>query len=208
MFAPVQDEQLLEAWRSGDETAGQRLLKRHFRPLYRFFANKAGDACDDLIQTTMMSIVRAKDQFRADSSFRTYLFVVARNTLHRHLRSQQRDRLVLDPEQDSIWALTRSPSTMAAQGQQQRILLDGLRRIPVDLQIALELHYWEDLSTAELAEILGLPQGTVKSRLRRAREQLVAQVEALTDDPDHRRRTNDNLDRWAAEIRNAAGFGD
>jgi RNA polymerase sigma-70 factor (ECF subfamily) len=44
--------------------------------------------------------------------------------------------------------------------------------LPLDLQTALELHYWEELSTAELAEVLAIPQGTVKTRLFRAREQL------------------------------------
>lgn len=199
------DEELLDGWRGGDPAVGQALLKRHLRPLYRFFANKAGEQCDDLIQTTMMSVLRAKDQFRADSSFRTYLFVVARNVLHRSLRTQRRDRLVFDPETTSVWEVTSSPSTMAARSQEQRILLDALRRIPVDLQITLELHYWEDLTTAELALILDIPQGTVKSRLRRAREQLVAQIEALTADPDQRARTTDHIERWAAEIRAEAG---
>lgn len=200
------DETLLEAWRGGDGTAGQKLLERHFRPLYRFFANKACDACDDLIQTTMMAIVGAKDQFRGESSFRTYLFTVARNVLHRHLRTLARDRLVFDPDRESVWDITRSPSTMAAENQRQRILLDGLRHIPIDLQVALELHYWEELSTSELAEILQVPQGTVKSRLRRARQLLGEQVESLTNDPAHRAQSADDLDRWAAEMREVAGF--
>jgi RNA polymerase sigma-70 factor (ECF subfamily) len=73
--------------------------------------------------------------------------------------------------------------------------------LPVDLQVALELHYWEDLSTAELAGILEIPQGTVKSRLRRAREALVTAIEQLSTDPQQRRETIDNLDQWAREVR-------
>jgi RNA polymerase sigma-70 factor (ECF subfamily) len=63
---------------------------------------------------------------------------------------------------------------------------EALRRLPVELQVVVELHYWEEQSTAEMAEVLEVPQGTVKSRLRRAREQLevdlgaaAAEVEAL-----------------------------
>lgn len=195
------DEDLLDAWRDGDQKAGQELLRRHFPALYRFFANKAQDACDDLIQKTMMAAVRSRDQFRGEASFRSYLFVLARNELYKNLRSRSRDRLVFDPEGSSVWDGQRSPSTMAAKNQEERLLLDALRRIPVELQVALELHYWEDLSTAELARILEIPQGTVKSRLRRAREQLVVQLEALATDAVKLRSTVDNLEGWAQRIR-------
>ena len=53
---------------------------------------------------------------------------------------------------------------------------EALRRLPVDLQLVVELHYWEDHSTAEIAALLELAQGTVKSRLRRAREALEADL--------------------------------
>jgi RNA polymerase sigma-70 factor (ECF subfamily) len=197
----VTDEQLLDAWRDGDATAGQDLLKRHFKALFRFFANKVSEEADDLIQKTMMRAVRGRDQFRGQSSFRSYLFVIARRELLRHYRTRQRDRLVFDPEVSSVFDLSGSPSSMAAKSQEQKLLLDALRRLPVDLQVALELHYWEDLSTAELAGILEIPQGTVKSRLRRAREALVTAIEQLSTDPQQRRETIDNLDQWAREVR-------
>lgn len=195
------DEALLEAWRGGDARAGQTLLERYFKPLYRFFANKVDHEADELIQRTMLATVRGRDQFRGQSSFRSYLFVIARHELHRFYRDRRRDRLVFDPEQSSVFELTQSPSTLAAKRQEQQLLLEALRRLPIELQTALELHYWEELSTAELAEALEIPQGTVKSRLRRARERLEQEIAKLVADPEQQRATLDQLDGLGEQLR-------
>jgi RNA polymerase sigma-70 factor (ECF subfamily) len=65
-----------------------------------------------------------------------------------------------------------SPSQFAAVREAQAQVLDALHRLPLDLQITLELHYWEEMSVAEIAVVLEIPPGTVKSRLHRARERL------------------------------------
>lgn len=59
------------------------------------------------------------------------------------------------------------------------MIVDALRRIPVELQIALELHYWEGLSASEFADVLDIPLGTVKTRLRRAKQRLRAELVEL-----------------------------
>lgn len=172
MLLAVSDEALLRAWAGGDEAAGATLYRRHFDALYRFFRTKAPDAYEDLIQTTMLECVRSKDRFRGDAPFRGFLFGVARNTLLHHFRSRFRDRLDFDASRSSVADLDPRPSTIAARNAEQTRLLEAMRRIPVDLQIVIELHYWEELSTRELSDALEVPQGTVKSRLRRAREAL------------------------------------
>jgi RNA polymerase sigma-70 factor (ECF subfamily) len=65
-----------------------------------------------------------------------------------------------------------SPSRFAAERQEQAQVLDALHRLPLDLQITLELHYWEEMTVAEIAVVLEIPVGTVKSRLHRARDRL------------------------------------
>ena len=172
MLLAVSDEALLRAWAGGDEAAGATLYRRHFDALYRFFRTKAPDAYEDLIQTTMLECMRSKDRFRGDAPFRGFLFGVARNTLLHHFRSRFRDRLDFDASRSSVADLDPRPSTIAARNAEQTRLLEAMRRIPVDLQIVIELHYWEELSTRELSDALEVPQGTVKSRLRRAREAL------------------------------------
>ncbi|MEM7153909.1 MAG: sigma-70 family RNA polymerase sigma factor [Myxococcota bacterium] len=173
------DEALLEAWGNGDDAAGETLYRRHFEALYRFFRTKAPGDYEDLIQITMMECVRSKTKFRGDSTFRAFLFGVARNCLLHHFRSRFRDRLDFDASRSSVADLDPRPSTIAARNAEQAKVIEAMRHIPVDLQMVLELHYWEELSTRELAETLEIPQGTVKSRLRRAREALRTALDAL-----------------------------
>lgn len=171
----LDDHELLAAWRRGDQAAGGVLLQRHFGALYRFFRNKVGNQADDLIQLTMLATVKGRDGFRGDCSFRAYLFVVARHELFRFLRKKSRED-DFDPEASSIYDIRPSPSAVAGARGEQVLLLEALRCIPLQYQLALELHYWEELSTSELADALEIPVGTVKSRLRRGRAALEAEL--------------------------------
>jgi RNA polymerase sigma-70 factor (ECF subfamily) len=192
------DAELFDAWAAGDRIAGDRLLRRHFRSLYAFFANKVPDAAQDLVQRTMLACVKSRDRYRGEGSFRAYLLAVARNELYAHFRGKE-GVPAFDASVTSAADVRPSPSVVVVARAEQRALLAALRRIPLELQIALELHYWEDLTTAELAVVLDVPVGTVKSRLRRARERLLAELET-TQEADGIGGT-DGLDRWAASIR-------
>ncbi|PRP99327.1 RNA polymerase sigma factor [Enhygromyxa salina] len=172
----------LAGWRAGDRAAGQRLFARYYEPVARFFINKVGDKSPDLIQRTFLACVEGMPRFRGEGSFRSYLFAVAYRRLCRHYRDQEGNRLDLDSV--SAVALDPSLSGLVVEREELRLFLAGLRDIPLDLQVVLELHYWEDCSVAEIAVALDIPQGTVKSRLRRGREQLCATVERLAALPD------------------------
>jgi RNA polymerase sigma factor (sigma-70 family) len=201
----VDDFELLDRWKSGDTSAGNQLLKRHFDALYRFFTNKLPDQADDLIQATMMACVRGVHTFRKECGFRSFLFVVARHELYRFIKTNYRSREVFDPSLVSVADMGPSPSSALAKRKEQRLLLLALRRIPIELQIVLELHYWEGLSTSELADAMEIPQGTVKSRLRRAREALERELGAVAESQEDVRSTLDGLEHWVAGIR--AGLG-
>jgi RNA polymerase sigma-70 factor (ECF subfamily) len=77
---------LLEKWCTGDSNAGQELFTRHFADIYRFFEHKVGPDADDLAQQTFMACVSSRDRFRRRSTFRTYLFAIARNQLYSGFR--------------------------------------------------------------------------------------------------------------------------
>ncbi len=196
------DFQLLEGWREGDEACGRELFARYFASVYRFFRNKVDDAAEDLTQQTFMGLVQGKDRFRGDASFRTYLFMIARKRLYSYLRKSQRDQGAAPWGEGSIADLgLASPSRAVAQHQEQRLLLLALRRLPVEMQVALELFYWEELTVTEIAEVLETPVGTVKSRLQRARTRLDATIVELADSEALLRSTMDNFSRWAKELR-------
>jgi RNA polymerase sigma-70 factor (ECF subfamily) len=162
-----QDAELLAAWRAGDRGAGERLFGRYVEPLLCFFRTKVGRDSEELVQRTFLACVRACDQVRDGSSFRAYLFRIARNELLRHVgRSLAR---AFDPLTASVVALGRSPSAELVRDERHASLLHALASLPLDLQIAIELHYWEEMPVAELADILEIPVGTVKTRLFRAR---------------------------------------
>ncbi|MEM9460781.1 MAG: sigma-70 family RNA polymerase sigma factor [Myxococcota bacterium] len=177
------DLQLLVAWREGDKEAGSALFQRHFKAIRRFFRNKVDAAeVEDLIQRTFLACVESRDRFRGDSSFRTYLYVVARNELFGHIRKRARDgvKAGLDLTVRSLHDLGLSPSKAMAKQQEHALVLEALRRISVQQQVLLELYYWERVPGPELAQILDVAPTTVRTRLHRAREALRKQMEQLT----------------------------
>ncbi len=196
------DFELLEAWRAGNSSAGSELLRRYFDNLYRFFSSKIDDEVEDLIQLTLLACVRYQKTLEGVESFRGYLFTVARNELYRHLRRRAK-RDVVDFGDTSVIALGISPTSVVARRQQQQRLVAGLRTLPVELQMLLELHYWEGLSTSELAVVVEAPQGTVKSRLRRARTLLAEALQSAEGAIDEALTSRDVLGSWAEAIREA-----
>jgi RNA polymerase sigma-70 factor (ECF subfamily) len=177
----TRDHELLCAWRAGDRVAGDALIGAHFASICRFFRTKLGDDVEDLIQQTFLDLLAASSPV---TSVRATLFTIARRRLLDHLRARyQRDEIELVTS-ISLADLGTSPSTAVARSERQRLVLEALRRIPLDQRMALELAYWEDLSGAEIAQILEISEHTVRSRLARARQALRDQMEALDGTPD------------------------
>lgn len=196
------DATLFEAWRGGDRIAGDELFRRHFDGVFRFFRNKTDDAvAEELTQVTFTALVDATNRFEGRSSFRTFVFAVARNQLLMYLRKQYTEAKLFDPGSVSVADLDRSPSQWAVAREEQALLLRALRRLPLDHQIALELHYWEGMSTPEVARVLDVAVGTVRSRLTRAREKLTTIIEQLAKNPALAQSTLSGLDDWARALK-------
>lgn len=196
------DDELLTAWRAGDRHAGEQLFDRYFRSLTRFFRNKVfGDGMDDLIQQTVLGLLESEHEFRGEGSFRSFVFGVAYNVLRNHYRRARRDAERLDFGVTSIFDLAAGPVEVMAGKHEQRLLLEGLRRIPVEHQVLLELYFWEPLPAPEIAAILGVPEGTVRTRIRRAKALLEAELGRLSTDPRLLESTLSNLDDWARSVR-------
>jgi RNA polymerase sigma-70 factor (ECF subfamily) len=196
------DHELLLAWRRGDEVSGSRLVRRHFDALYRFFRGRVDTNVADLVQQAFLAAVESHQRMPSGVEFRPWLFGIARKKLLMHLRSRRRQGAVIVE-----WATAtdgaESGGISAAVGfrEEQRLLLRGLRRLPVDLQLAMGLLYWENMSVEEIAAVFGVPPGTIKSRLHRAREMLKKHISELAPDSDTAAVTMRDLDHWAHSLR-------
>lgn len=198
------DGELLRAWAAGDGESGNVLVARHFDALYGFFRTKLGGEIDDLIQRTFLAALASHARLRDDEAFRGYLFAIARNELYADLR-QRLGKVAVDIGASSIDALADdrtvpSPASQIGNRAEQILLLRGLRRLPLDDQIALELFYWKELSAAEIGEIFGQPASTIRTRLQRARARLEGLLAELSNDARLVESTIDGFERWSASL--------
>jgi RNA polymerase sigma-70 factor (ECF subfamily) len=176
------DFDLLDRWRGGDNAAGQALLARHFDMLCGFFESKCGPDADDLVQRTMLACVTSKDRFRKHSSFRTYMFTIARHELYHHLNARRRDGERLDFSVTSIAELLTTPRSRMIKDADRLRIVEALRRLPVDQQTLLELHYWQELDIEAISEVLEIEPGNTRVRLHRARKKLRELLELGEED--------------------------
>lgn len=201
MTITVDDIELLERWRAGDREAGEALFSRHFDALLRFFRNKVDDeAAAELVQTTFLVCIERRDSFRADSSLRTFLFAIAHKRLCSYFESRHRDGRRFEPDTVSVVDLGATPSALVDHKRSHTVLLAALRSIPLQMQTLLELHYWEALPGPQLAQVFEVPEGTIRTRLRRAKQVLAARVEELRSGP-RLSTSEEDLEQWAAQVR-------
>jgi len=195
------EQALVAAWLTGDRQAGFRLFERHYDAVARFFHHKVPEHSADLVQRTFLGCVESLPRFRGHASFRSYLFAIAYRQLCRHFRDHGREQARIDFGSVSVEDLRPSPTAAIGAREDLRLLLAALRRIPLDLQVLLELHYWERMTTGEIAEALEIPAGTARTRLVRARDLLRAKMAELAADPPLVDSTLAALERWAADLR-------
>lgn len=201
-FGRPTDEELLLAWRAGDLVAGERLWRRHAAAIQRFYRNKVARAvANDLTQRSVEACLRARDRIQ---SFRAYLLSVATRQLFDYIRNERRKRQRdADLETLAIDEAMPSPEEWVGTKREKRILLRALRRIPVIYQVVLELYYWEQLTQNEIAQVLGWPPGTVRTRIGKARRLVRAQIEGLCRSHEERLSTIDSFEQWAARTYHA-----
>lgn len=175
--SPDSDLLLLARWCEGDARAGDALSRRHWGALQQFFRTKArAEDIDDLAQQVWVALGETRRRHGAHgvhSSFRAYLFGIARHVLFAHLRSRHRLTQV-DPLEGSIAGLEPTLSRVVGERMEAERMMHALQRLPVDTQVLLELRYFNSMSLPELAALYEAPLGTIKSRLARGREALEA----------------------------------
>lgn len=187
------DIELLRRWQVGESSAGNRLCQQYDAVLRRFFATKVpSQEVDELIQQTWLAMSRARDSLRvADTitsadqarklgNFRCYLFGIARHMVLGFYKGRRlAGAATFDPEVESLATLEPSISRQLSLQRHLEWVELALQSLPLELQLLFEGHYLESLSGAELARILDVPEGTIRSRLRKARQLLNETIDRL-----------------------------
>jgi RNA polymerase sigma factor (sigma-70 family) len=200
----VADLELLERWRSGDRAAGNRLVDRHFLGVRSYFMAKFAEDHEDLTQETFTRLAAGRDRFRGGCTFKAYLYSIARNVSHEYLRRRYKAAGVL--EASTLVDLTgRRQSSLLAERESHRLLLDALRRLTLEQQELVELHYWQRLTGAELGQVYERPESTIRGRIRTALKQLSVLYRELAGKAHSRELTEAGIEQWLEDLRGQLG---
>jgi RNA polymerase sigma-70 factor (ECF subfamily) len=175
-----QDQELLRRCLAGENSAWEGLLTGYTRKVYNLCYRFTGriDEAEDLTQEVFIKIFQTlKSYDAAQGSFSTWLNRVARNHLVDHYRRTKKDRVTSSLD-DDLATVEEKPSHEAAplaqveSRERKEVLQAGLDRLSPDLREAVVLRDLHDLDYQEIAQVLGVPEGTVKSRINRGRLEL------------------------------------
>lgn len=199
---PDPDLALLDAWRRGDRSAADRLIGKHHQSIRRAVANKVPDpAVDDLVGEVLLALCENRDRFRAGATFKTYAMRIASNMVCDYHRRRHKPLDGAEILRSSARKLGGEATGRSEAQRKERNVLEALRSLELGDQQLLELYLWEDLTAPELALVFECPQGTIRSRLGRARKRLDAEL-AMVDREE--RRLDDtltDLGTWAQALR-------
>ena len=178
----MQDELLIRRAQSGDEGAFEQLLLAHQKSVYNLCLRMAGNPDDalDLSQEAFIRAWRALGQYQFDAAFSTWLFRLTSNVcidfLRRQKRQQHMSLTVTDDdepgEEFTVPDPAPGPEEQAVHNERRQAVARAMAALPEDYRAVMQLRAVEELSYEQIAEILDIKDGTVKSRLARARTQL------------------------------------
>ena len=184
------DQLLVERVQRGDKKAFELLVIKYQRKLMRLVARLVRDQAEaeDVVQEAFIKAYRALPQFRGESAFYTWLYRIGINTAKNYLVTQGR-RAPTSTEANSEEAETfddaeqlrdiNTPESMLATKQIATTVNAAMESLPEELRVAISLREIEGLSYDEIAEAMGCPIGTVRSRIFRAREAIAEKLRPL-----------------------------
>ncbi|MEX1367447.1 MAG: sigma-70 family RNA polymerase sigma factor [Nannocystaceae bacterium] len=197
--------ELLRAWRAGDGKAGDRLLVRYHKIIWRTVATKVPESeIEDLVQRVIVALIERRDRIESDLKFRSYALAITRNVILGHFRDRYRKPVDnVGVADTSVRDMGAGASSIVLAREQDRLLLEALRSLSLDDQLVLELYYWEGMTGPELSAVFDCLEPTVRGRLHRAKRRLESELVELSKDHRELAETMTNLDSWAAGVRDA-----
>jgi len=160
----------------GDPQASQALVERYQDLVCGLAWRMLGDAEEarDAAQEAFLNALEALPRFRGESAFSTWLYRIAANTCIARSRQRRQRRAREAPADERDPPDERSPSSLelVEKGQRDALLHQAVSELPEPYRLVIVLHYFEELTGAEVAQVLNVPEGTVKARLFRAQRLL------------------------------------
>ena len=188
------DQKLVERVQRGDKNAFNLLVTKYQHKVANLVSRYVKNHSDvpDIVQEAFIKAYRALPNFRGDSAFYTWLYRIAVNCAKNHMVASNRkppgsDIEVEDAEiYDSGEALREnaSPEKLLMRDQLEKVIFDTIDELPEDLKTAITLREIEGMSYEEIAESMGCPVGTVRSRIFRARETIDEKIRPLMAEKD------------------------
>jgi RNA polymerase sigma-70 factor (ECF subfamily) len=181
-------EALIQRCLRGDEIAWELIVSQYWRKVFNVAYKFVGkhDAAEDLTQDIFLKIFKSLDTFDRRANFQTWLISVSRNLCIDHYRSVRKERETIDRDVDAnqLSPTSHDPGPIAALEQRDRVVLlrRALAELPRTLRTAVLMRDIQEMSYQEIAATLGLPEGTVKSRINRGRTELARHVKRLHGD--------------------------
>jgi RNA polymerase sigma-70 factor (ECF subfamily) len=167
------EQELVAGCRAGRREAFDEMVSRYYDRIHRLgYALVGPESAHDLAQETFLAAVRGLPNFRGESRISTWLISILRNQASLLRRSEKKRRTA--PLNDEGERLTAPQPKELEAGL--KTILERLKDLPEDLRLTLILFYVEGIKYAEIAQVMGCPIGTVRSRLFEARERLKAFV--------------------------------
>ncbi|HEY8568960.1 RNA polymerase sigma factor RpoE [Microbulbifer sp.] len=186
--ASPSDQQLVERVQKGDKRAFDLLVLKYQHKIAAVVSRYINDHAEvnDVVQEAFIKAYRALANFRGESAFYTWMYRIAINTAKNYLVSRSRrppsyDVDLEDAEFYSGAEMLRdidTPENQLFRDQLEATVHRAIRELPEDLRSAVTLRELEGLSYEEIAEVMGCPVGTVRSRIFRARESIDRAVQA------------------------------
>ena len=184
MTPAAEDGALIASARAGDTAALDALLRRHYDRIHAICRRLAGNAADadDATQEAVMAIVRGLPRFDGRAAFTTWSYRVATNACLDELRRRGRRPIPTEPTPDDHGAAPVDPAPALADTVTGRMEIDdALATLPLEFRAPVVLRDLCQLDYAEIAETLGIPPGTVRSRIARGRAALAGHLAGLAD---------------------------
>lgn len=178
-------------------------MDRNFPRIKNFFARKTAehDLIKELTQRTFMRCLDKVSTFEGRSSFSSFIYGIAHNILMEHFRERRRSQRDVDISETPVADLDPTPFSIVEQKSDRKLIIHALRRLPLQMQIIAELYFLEELPGREIAEILEIPEGTVRGRIRSCRRQLQEHLQDLAESPEQLESTLMTLSAWGQQIR-------